>query len=129
MSRGVNKITLIGHVGRDPEVRSTASGTRVANTSLATPRYNSEEADWHRLNFWGKLADVVEQYVKKGDRLYVEGRVQYGSYEKDGVTIPTVDIHVNELVMLGGTGDRAERAAPKKDTRPLTQPEDDGLPF
>jgi len=82
MARSLNKVTLIGNAGGDPDVRATASGARVAKLSLATSRafqdrsgQQQERTDWHRLTFFGRLADVVEQWVKKGDRLYVEGRI------------------------------------------------------
>ena len=109
MSRSVNKVTLVGNVGAEPEVRTTSAGTKLAKLSLATNRswkdnsgQTQERTDWHRLTFWAKLADVAEEFISKGDRLYIEGRVEYGSYERDdGVEIPTVEIHVAELVMLG----------------------------
>lgn len=108
MSRSINKIILVGHVGRDPDVQTTASGTRVAHFSLATsrriPRANGdaeERTQWHRLTVWDRLAEIAEEYVRKGDRLYVEGRIEYDSFEKNGVTVPTAEIHVRELVMLG----------------------------
>ncbi|MEX2529404.1 MAG: single-stranded DNA-binding protein [Gemmatimonadota bacterium] len=106
MSRSVNKIILVGHVGRDPEVRETASGGRVANLSLATNhRVGSgpeaeERTNWHRLALWNRQAQFAEEYVKKGDRVYVEGRLEYDSYERDGVTIPTAEVRVWELVLL-----------------------------
>ncbi len=117
MSRSVNKITLIGNVGQDPEVRTTFAGTKLAKVSLATNyRWKDssgeaqERTDWHRLTCWNKLADIVEEFVSKGDRLYIEGRVQYGSYDRDdGVSVPTVDIHVVELVMLGNAGRESPR--------------------
>ena len=110
MSRSVNKITLIGNVGQDPEVRTTSAGTKLAKVSLATDHrwkdssgQAQERTDWHRLTCWAQLAEIVEEFVSKGDRIYIEGRVEYGFYERDdGVSIPTVDIHVSELVMLGG---------------------------
>ncbi len=84
MSRSLNKVLLIGNVGNDPEIRATSSGSRVAKVSLATNRQfqdrtgqNQERTEWHRLTFFGRLADIVEQYVKKGDRLFVEGRLEY----------------------------------------------------
>lgn len=110
MSRSLNKVMLIGNVGADPEIRRTQSGTKVANLSLATsrriPRGDEweEATDWHRLTVWDRLADVVEQYVQKGDRLYAEGTVEYGSYERDGQTIHTTSIVVRELIMLGAAG-------------------------
>lgn len=107
MSRSVNKLILVGHVGRDPDVQSTASGAKVAHFSLATtrriPRDSGfeERTQWHRLTLWNGLAELADEYIRKGDRLYVEGRMEYDSYEKNGVTIPTAEVHVRELVMLG----------------------------
>jgi len=106
MSRSINKVILVGHVGRDPDVQSTNSGTKVANVSLATtrriPRNGSYEdrTEWHRLTLWDKLAQVAEDYVRKGDRVYIEGRMEYDSFEKNGVTIPTSQVNVRELVLL-----------------------------
>ena len=112
MSRSLNKIMLIGNIGNDPEIRATASGARVAKLSMATNRTWSdrsgeqqEKTEWHRLTFFGRVVDVVEQYVKKGDRLYVEGRIEYSQTQDDqGVTRYWTDIVVNEMVMLGSTG-------------------------
>lgn len=106
MSRSVNDVTLLGNVGNDPEIRATASGSRIAKLSLATSRKwsDKEKTEWHRLTVFGKLVDVVEQYVKKGDRLYVRGRIEYSTTEADGTTRYWTDIVVNELVMLGGSG-------------------------
>ena len=112
MSRSLNRLTLIGNVGASPEIRTTSSGSKLARLSLATnERWKDsagethERTDWHRLTCWGKLADIAEEFVSKGDRLYVEGRVQYGSYDRDdGSSIPTIDIHVSEIVMLGSAG-------------------------
>ena len=112
MARSVNKVILVGNVGRDPEIQSTSNGHKVAHFSLATsrriPRDNGfeERTEWHRLTVWDRLAEITEEYVRKGDRLYVEGRMQYDSYERDGVTIPTAEINVRELVMLGSASGR-----------------------
>src|SRR5690606_31964739 len=82
MSRSVNKVILVGHVGRDPDVQTTAAGTKVAHLSLATSRRIprdggfEDRTEWHRLTLWDRLAQIVEQYVRKGDRLYVEGRME-----------------------------------------------------
>ncbi len=107
MSRSVNKIILVGNVGQDPDIQVTGSGTKVAHFSLATNRRiggngdePQERADWHRLTLWNRLAQFAEDYVTKGDRVYVEGRLEYDSYERDGVTIPTADVNVRELVLL-----------------------------
>ena len=106
MSRSVNKIILIGNVGRDPDVQHTKSGTKVAHLSVATNRRapsgsdEEERTDWHRLTLWNRHADFAEDYVRTGDRVYVEGRMEYDSYERDGVVIPTAEITVREIVML-----------------------------
>jgi len=107
MSRSVNKIILVGHLGRDPEVRETQNGRKVANVTLATNHRwgngdgeEQERTDWHRLTLWNRLATFAEEYAHKGDRVYVEGRLQYDSYERDGVTIPTAEVNVRELVLL-----------------------------
>lgn len=111
MSRSLNKVMLIGNVGNDPEIRATSSGARVAKVSLATNRswsdrsgQRQEKTEWHRLTFFGRLVDIVEQWVKKGDRLYVEGRIEYSQTEGEGGTRYWTDIVVNEMVMLGATG-------------------------
>ncbi len=106
MSRSVNKVILVGNVGRDPDVNETQNGTKVAHLSLATNRRfgSAEEAeertDWHRLTFWNRLAQFAEDYISRGDRIYVEGRIEYDSYERDGVTIPTAEVTVREVVLL-----------------------------
>jgi single-strand DNA-binding protein len=106
MSRSVNKITLIGNVGRDPDIQQTKSGTKVAHFSLATNRRapggsdEEERTDWHRLTLWNRQAQFAEDYIRTGDRIYVEGRLEYDSYERDGVVIPTAEITVREVVLL-----------------------------
>jgi single-strand DNA-binding protein len=112
MSRSLNKVMLIGNVGNDPEIRATGSGARVAKVSLATNRswtdrnsgQKNEKTEWHRLTFFGRLVDIVEQYVKKGDRLYVEGRIEYSQTEGDQGPKYWTDIVVTEMVMLGSSG-------------------------
>ncbi len=145
MARSLNKVTLIGNTGGDPDVRSTASGNRVAKLSLATSRsfpdrsgQQQERTEWHRLTFFGRLVDVVEQWVKKGDRLYVEGRIEYSQTQDDrGGTRYWTDIIVNEMIMLGSTGGgRADQPSQgggggyrqPAPTPPITEPDDD-LPF
>jgi single-strand DNA-binding protein len=164
VSRSLNKVTLIGNLGSDPEVRSTTGGNRVATFSLATSRtWNStsgerqEKTEWHRCVVWNskssQLADVVEKYVHKGDKLYVEGRIEYRQWQdKEGQTRYSTEINVRELIMLssprGGGGDfdgeapaRASRPAPSKakagagadesfeDFPEALQDQDDDLPF
>ena len=144
MSRSLNKAMLIGNVGSDPEIRATASGARVAKLSLATNRSfqdrsgeQQERTEWHRLTFFGRLADIVEQWVKKGDRLYVEGRIEYSQTQDDQGNVKYwTDIVVNEMVMLGSTGSDAggggfarQQATPQgAPAPPISQPDDD-LPF
>jgi len=112
VSRSLNKVTLIGNLGNDPEVRSTAGGSRVATFSLATSRQwndaagaKQEKTEWHRCVVWStktsNLADIVERYVKKGDKLYVEGRIEYRQWQdKEGQTRYSTEINVRELIML-----------------------------
>jgi single-strand DNA-binding protein len=108
---------LIGNLGADPEVRSTNNGTRVATLSLATSRQwttqggeKQEKTEWHRCVVWNTrqtgLADVVEKYLKKGDRVYVEGRIEYRTWkDREGQTRYTTEVNVRDLVMLSGRGD------------------------
>ncbi|MGD0991858.1 MAG: single-stranded DNA-binding protein [Gemmatimonadales bacterium] len=117
MSRSLNKVMLIGNLGADPEVRSTNNGTRVATLSLATSRQwttqggeKQEKTEWHRCVVWNTrqtgLADVVEKYLKKGDRVYVEGRIEYRTWkDREGQTRYTTEVNVRDLVMLSGRGD------------------------
>ena len=116
MSRSLNKVMLIGNVGNDPEVRATPNGNRVAQFNLATSRTwngqggdRQEKTEWHRCVLWNVrgtgLADVVEKYVKKGDRVYVEGRIEYRQWtDREGQTKYTTEINVREMVMLGSRG-------------------------
>jgi single-strand DNA-binding protein len=113
MSRSINKVILVGNIGRDPDVQTTSSGTKVAHVSLATSRRfvrdgsTEERTEWHRLTLWDRLAQLAEDYVRKGDRVYIEGRMEYDSFERNGVTIPTAEVHVRELVLLGAPSGRA----------------------
>ena len=115
MSRSVNRVILVGNTGSEPDLRETANGNPVAHVSLATNRTVRrngepvERTDWHRLTFWGRAAETVDQYVGKGNRLYVEGRLEYGSFERDGTVIPTVDVVVEEFVMLDPRDREAHR--------------------
>jgi single-strand DNA-binding protein len=114
MSRSLNKVTLIGNLGNDPEVRSTTGGNRVATFSLATSRAwndaagaKQEKTEWHRCVVWNtknsQLADIVEKYVHKGDKIYVEGRIEYRQWQdKENQTRYSTEINVRELIMLGG---------------------------
>jgi single-strand DNA-binding protein len=120
MSKSLNKVILIGNVGSDPEIKTIPNGSRVANFSLATNRtwnnesgQKQEKTEWHRCIVWNArrdgpgLVEVVEKYVKKGDKLYVEGSIEYRSYEdkKDGITKYITEIKVRDLLMLSGRSD------------------------
>lgn len=110
MSRSLNKAMIIGNLGSDPDIRTTGSGTRVANFSVATSRSwtgrdggQQEKTEWHRIVAWDKLAEIAERFLKKGDRVYIEGEIEYRSYEdKDGVTKYITEIRARDMVMLGG---------------------------
>ncbi len=111
MGRSVNKVTLIGTLGRDPEVRYMPNGTAVANLSLATDEsYNDkqtgqkvEATEWHRLTVYGKLAEIIQQYLKKGAKAYFEGKLRTREWEKDGIKRYTTEIIVSDMVMLGSS--------------------------
>ena len=113
MARSLNKAMLIGNLGSDPEIRTIPSGARVAQFSLATSRrWNDksgqpqEKTEWHRIVAWDRLVDVIERYVKKGDRLYVEGEIEYRQYQdKDGVTKYATEIRAREVMLLSSRGE------------------------
>jgi single-strand DNA-binding protein len=116
VSRGLNKAMLIGNLGADPEVRSTTNGSRVATLSLATSRQwtgqggeKQEKTEWHRVICWNnkgaQLADLAEKYMKKGDRIYVEGRIEYRTWEdREKQTRYTTEIIAREVVLLSSRG-------------------------
>ncbi len=120
VSRSLNKAILIGNLGADPEVRSTANGSRVATLSIATSRQwknqageKQEKTEWHRVVFWNTkfstLADIAERFCKKGDKVYVEGSIEYRSWQdREGQTRYTTEINGRELILLSGRGDGAE---------------------
>ena len=106
MARGMNKVMLIGRVGEEPKVTALQNGT-VANFSFATSDSyidaqgnKQEKTEWHRLTAWGKTAEIVQKYIHKGDCLYVEGKIQYREYEKNGEKRYATDIVIHELNML-----------------------------
>ena len=113
MARGVNKVILIGNLGGDPEVKQISSGSTVANVTLATNESwtdksgsKQERTEWHRLVFWNKLAEIVGQYLKKGSKIYCEGRLQTRQWEnKEGSKMYTTEINVTNMQMLDGRGD------------------------
>ncbi len=127
---GVNKAIIVGNLGRDPETRETRSGTVVCNFSVATSskRQGEEQTEWHRVVTFGDVAEACSKYLSKGRQVYVEGRIQTRSYEKDGEKRYATEIVAASVQFLGGNdGQRAP-----KDTRDAYQAQDDehdGIPF
>lgn len=111
MSRSLNKAIIIGNLGSDPELRSTGGGQQVAQFNVATSRSwtnasgeKQEKTEWHRIVAWRKLAEIAERYLKKGDKVYIEGEITYREYEaKDGSGKRYItEIEAREMIMLGG---------------------------
>lgn len=107
--RGVNKVILVGALGQDPDVKYTQGGMAITTLSLATTSVRKdrdgnqqEKTEWHRVKLFGKLGEIAGEYLKKGRQVYIEGRIEYGSYEKDGVKHYTTDIVADEMQMIGG---------------------------
>jgi single-strand DNA-binding protein len=113
MSRGVNKVILIGNLGRDPETRYMPSGGAVTNVSLATTnswrdRESGEQqtrTEWHRLVFFRRLGEIAGQYLKKGSKVYIEGSLRTREWERDGQKHYTTEIVADEMTMLDGRGE------------------------
>lgn len=111
MSNGINKAIIIGNLGNDPEVKETSNGQSVVSTSIATTTswkdnngQRQEKTEWHRVVFFRKLADIAAQYLRKGSKVYVEGRISYRSYEQDGITKYVTDIIADQMQMLDSKG-------------------------
>ncbi len=112
MARGVNKVILIGNLGKDPEIRYTQNGTAVVNFSLATTDSwtkdgeTNERTEWHNIVAWARLAEICNQYLQKGKQVYIEGRIQTRKWEdRDGNTRYTTEVVAQNMQMLGGRGD------------------------
>lgn len=158
MSRGINKAILVGNVGKDPETRYGASGLAVTTISVATSEAwkdkqtgeQKEKTEWHRVKFFGRLAEIAGEFLKKGSQVYIEGSMRTEEYEKDGVKRYTTFVVANEMQMLGGrpeSGRRgrddesrgySDRAAPRGNQAPQRQQQqpppssgfdDDDIPF
>lgn len=146
MARGLNQVNLIGNLGNDVDLKYTQGGMAIATLSLATTRSRKDkdgnyqdETSWHRVKLFGKTAEVAGEYLKKGSSVYIGGRLEYGSYEKDGVKQYTTDIIGKDMQMLGGKSDGGERPArqPAQRREPATTkpasfddvPFDDDIPF
>ncbi len=120
MARSLNRVELIGNLGADPELRATNSGVRVAKLRVATSRsWNDrqgqpqERTEWHNVVCWDRLADICERYLKRGDRVYIEGSIEYRQSEgQDGQTRYWTDIRAREMIMLGGRGENADVGEP-----------------
>ncbi len=144
---GVNKVILVGRLGKDPEVRNLENGVTVANFSLATSESykdkttgdKKEVTEWHNISLWRGLADIAAKYLHKGDLVYIEGKLRTRSWEKEGVTRYTTEIIGDNMTMLsskpGGGGGNSEykpsapqQASGTQDFRPA-EPTSDDLPF
>jgi single-strand DNA-binding protein len=116
MSRGINKVILVGNLGNDPDVRYSQSGAAITTISVATSDSwtdkngeKQERTEWHRVKFFGKLAEIAGEYLKKGRQVYVEGALRTEKYtDKNGVEKYSTDIIANEMQMLGGVGGGGE---------------------
>ena len=150
MAKGVNKVIIVGNLGQDPEVRYMPNGNAVANITVATSESwkkdgeKHEKTEWHRVVFFGKIAEIAGQYLHKGSQCYIEGRLQTREWEKDGVKRYTTEIVVDmqgTLQLLGGKGDGQQQAQRQQST-PRAQPQrpqqsqqaappdfDDDIPF
>ena len=140
----MNKVILLGRIGKDLELRYTNSGTAVASTSMATSKKIKGEqiTQWHRLIFWGQQAETVTQYVKKGDQLAIDGEIEYRSYQdKDGNNRDITEIRVTGFDFIGGKGEaggsrenapqgqqRSERGNSEPQIEAPFNPDDD-IPF
>ncbi len=139
----VNKVILIGNLGKDPEVRHTPNGTAVANFPIATNEawnnregQREERTEWHRVVAFGRLAEICGQYLKKGKQVYIEGRLQTRSWDdRDGNKRYTTEIVAGTMTMLGRAGEGpSDSYAPPIDEagfagRPSSGPDDDDIPF
>lgn len=132
MARGINKAILIGNLGNDPDIRYTASGTAIANISLATAESwrdkntgeQQERTEWHRIVFFGRLAEIVGEYLRKGSQIYVEGRIQTRKWQdKEGNDRYSTEVVANEMQMLGGRGGGAGAGAPMNTDSQARAPE------
>lgn len=128
MSRGINKVILVGNLGNDPETRYSQSGAAITTISVATSESwkdkegNAQErTEWHRVKFFGRLAEIAGEYLQKGSQVYIEGQLRTEKYtDKAGVEKYATDIVANEMQMLGGKpgGEKAERPQGERKPQP-----------
>ena len=140
MARGINKVILVGNLGNDPDVKATQGGTTITTISVATSEQwkdkqtgqAQERTEWHRVKFFGRLAEIAGDYLRKGSQVYIEGSLRTDKYtDKNGVERYTTDIIANEMQMLGGKGggegggggnyERGSRPAPAQRREPARQ--------
>lgn len=140
MSRGLNKVMIIGHLGRDPEMRYTPSGRPVTTFSVATSRSWSsndgerhQETEWFNVVAWGNLAEICKQYLSKGQQVYIEGRLQTRKWEdKEGNKHTSVEIVANEMMILGDRRENSSNhhaAAEENDAPETSTADEDEFPF
>lgn len=139
MARGVNKVILVGTLGKDAEVRFSQSGSAIATASLATNESwkdkngeKMERTEWHRIKFFGKLAEIAGEYLKKGGQVYIEGALRTEKYtDKQGVERYSTDIIADQMQMLGGKpdGDRSQRDESERPARSQAQAASNADPF
>ena len=134
----INKVIIVGNLGRDPESRYSPSGEQVTRVSIATTDSRKdrqtgeriENTEWHRVVFFGKLAEIAGQYLKKGSQVYVEGRLRTSKYTgKDGIERYSTDIIASQMQMLGGKGETSGRPAPQKQDTPFINDSLEDVPF
>ena len=133
----VNKVTILGRLGQDPELRELQGGKAVCNLSIATSQvwtdqqgHKNEKTEWHRVVVWGKLGELCAQYLAKGRQAYVEGRLETRSYEdQQGQKKYTTQVVASDVVFLGGGNDRSENRGGSFDDSPPGFSEDDEIPF
>ena len=113
MARGINKVILVGNLGADPETRYTPGGAAITSIRIATSEAwkdkqtgeQQERTEWHRVKFFGRLAEIAGEYLKKGSQVYIEGKLRTEEWEKDGVKRYSTDVIADEMQMLGGRGE------------------------
>lgn len=134
--KSLNKIQLLGNVGRDPEIKYTTSGKAVANFSIATnDRYKDsagewqDRAEWHNVVAWERLAEIVRDYVIKGNQVYVEGRSQTRSYDKDGEKKYVTEVVARDLILCGGGGRNPPGSGSEAPAVPDSGTKKDDFPF
>ncbi|MEY3412932.1 MAG: hypothetical protein RL127_89 [Bacteroidota bacterium] len=123
---GVNKVIILGNLGADPEVRALPSGMKVANINIATSESYTgkdgqkvEQTEWHRVELWDNLANIAEQYLKKGNQVYIEGKIRSEEWQdKSGATVRGYRIRATSLNLIGGRNDRPAGDAPESRPRP-----------